>query len=350
MATNLAVPVEFPKLRRKYGPVVSYAEGEDQHVRVEFGFDIDEISHHHMAPLHYLRHVGLGVPVQQLALAFYQTYGLRGEFTGPRHKFSVHEYRFAVRAFIPRIAYAVAVLHRHHEPPEPDTASARRVLKGVAKVSARDDWQHYRRKPGVGTYLLAGLLFILPKIGPLRLAAVKGPTPATDAEYMHSVALSVAALRRRLARFTPPADRRLRAADFSAGALPQALQTVRPKAKTPIALPLTHQPPPDRRHPLPNLDLDTGHVVKPGGYPLTDSTYARLLHWLTRHPSWAIPPGIKSNIEAYYANPNAPITTKKHPKKWARVQADLAILAKMPTSSARQPYPTYSLDAAADSQ
>ena len=31
-AINLAVPVEFPKLAEKYGPVVNYAEGESQHV------------------------------------------------------------------------------------------------------------------------------------------------------------------------------------------------------------------------------------------------------------------------------------------------------------------------------
>ena len=208
-------------------------------------------------------------------------------------------------------------------------------------MSARDNWQHYRRGAGFETYMLAGLLFILPKIGPLRLVAVKGPTPATDAEYMHSVALSVAALRMRLARFTPPSARRLRAAGNSAGTMAEGAQA---------AQSIAQQLSPGRRHPLPNLDLDTGHPVRSGGYPLTDSTYARLLHRLTRHPSRPIPPGIKSNIEAYYANPNAPITTKKHPKEWARVQADLAILATMPTSTSPEPYPTYSIDAAAESQ
>src|SRR6185437_8580553 len=32
-ATNIAVPVEFPKLRARYGTSVSYAEGEHQHVQ-----------------------------------------------------------------------------------------------------------------------------------------------------------------------------------------------------------------------------------------------------------------------------------------------------------------------------
>src|SRR5882757_5315838 len=35
-ATNLAVPIEFPKLGRRYGHSVNYAQGEYQHVRTEF--------------------------------------------------------------------------------------------------------------------------------------------------------------------------------------------------------------------------------------------------------------------------------------------------------------------------
>ena len=52
-ATNLAVPLSFPKLRAKYGPSVNYAQGRHQHVQIEFAFDIDEISHHRTAPVSY---------------------------------------------------------------------------------------------------------------------------------------------------------------------------------------------------------------------------------------------------------------------------------------------------------
>ena len=38
-ATNVAVPVEFPKLKQRYGNVVNYAQGEEQHVRTEFAFE-----------------------------------------------------------------------------------------------------------------------------------------------------------------------------------------------------------------------------------------------------------------------------------------------------------------------
>jgi hypothetical protein len=101
---------------------------------------------------------------------------------------------------------------------------------------------------------------------------------------------------------------------------------------------------------LPNLDLDTGHVVQPGGYPLTDSTYADLLHRLTLTPTQKIPPGIKRDIQTYYADPASPIATKKVPAAWAQVQADLATLASMPTTNEPEPYPTYGQDAEAQAQ
>ena len=329
-ATNLAVPMEFPKLRAKYGPVVNYAQGQHQHVRAEFAFDINEIAHHRAAPIRYFRHIGLQVSVRQLALAFYQTYGLSEDFSTKRgRRFNVRGYRFAVQTFIPRIADAITLLHRRHEPADPDTPEAKEIRKETAAIALDNDWQYYRRKAGIGTYALAGFLFIIPKIGPLSMVAVKGPNDTTEADYMHSVAVSTAALRRILARFTPVKAR---------------------STHVPALLPdLTHEEalrsPFNRQQPLANRDLDTGTVVRPGGYPLTDSTYADLLHQLTRQPTEAIPPRIKQDVQAYYANLDLPITTKKDPARWAQVQADLAILAAMPTSTEPQPYPTYGDDA-----
>ena len=47
---------------------------------------------------------------------------------------------------------------------------------------------------------------------------------------------------------------------------------------------------------------------------------------------------------AYYANPDAPITTKKNPEVWAKVQTDLATLRGMPTTTEPDPFPTYGDD------
>jgi hypothetical protein len=138
---------------------------------------------------------------------------------------------------------------------------------------------------------------------------------------MHSVYQSTAGLRYALRGFTPLTSR----------------------LETPQGAEILKQAfgPRDPLHPLPNRDLDTGFVVKPGGYTLTDATYANLLHLLALSPAQPIPPGIKSDIEAYYSDPNAPIATKKNAAEWAQVQADLITLATIPTSNEPEPYPTY---------
>jgi Zinc dependent phospholipase C len=292
MAVNRAVPVEFPKLGAKYGPVVAYAQDKHAHVQTEFAFDINEIAHHRFAPVHYLRHVGLNVPTQQLAAAYYETYGLSEDFSKAKtSRINVRGFRFAVRSFIPRIAYAITLLHRSHMPADPIGPESQKLDSEVARIAAENDWDKYRKKAGIGTYTLAGFIYIVPKVGPLKLAAIKGPTEATEEEYVRSVNLSTDALSSAIGRLVKP-----------------------------------HQT-------LPNRDLDTGAPVRPGGYRLTDDTYAKLLHRLVEDPHHTIPPGLKADIQNYYADPNAPIRTKKNPTQWAQVQSELQTLQTMPVSN-----------------
>jgi hypothetical protein len=353
-ATNLAVPIEFPALEALYGSHVNYAEGERQHVQTEFAFDIDEIAQHRFAPVHYLRHVGLDVPTKQVALAFYQTYGIRRNFDDTRHhRINVGTYRFAVHRFIPRIAYATTLLHRKHEPADPigvqpGAADLKRLSAEIAAVAAQNHWDDYRHKPGIGTYSLAGLLYIMPKIGPLKLVAVKGPTPKTEADYVHSVLASTDELSYTLRRFTPPPTLKptadLAAAD-NARSDPASSNAAPANPMANQAIPRQTS---DPRHPLINRDLDTGMPVQPAGYRLTDDTYASLLHILTETPKAPIPPGIKDDILLYYANLDLPFATKKMPAAWAQLQADLVTLRTIPISTAPEPFQTYDSDTDTD--
>jgi hypothetical protein len=343
LATNIAVPVEFPKLKKRYGNVVNYAEGEPQHIRTEFAFDIDEIANHRFAPVEYLRHVGLEVPTRQLALAFYQTYGLREDFTQTRHqRMNESEYRWAVHRFIPRIAYATTLLHGKHEPA--DVASdpdVQRLNREVTAIEQQNHWDDYRKHAGALTYTLAGLLFILPKVGPIQFTSVKGPTTQTELEYVHSVIRSTDILNHALRRFTPPPSTRPSAQEAAAA----DIHSLPPPSNPLPAKPSAYQDIPfessDPHHPLLNRDLDTGNLVKPAGYPLTDRTYAYLLHQLTQTPTASIPSGIKDDILAYYADMSLPFATKKDRDAWAAVQRDLATLQTMPENPWPAPYPTY---------
>ena len=103
-------------------------------------------------------------------------------------------------------------MHRNDKQPDPTSPAVVELEKEAAAVAQENNWQAYRRKAGIETHLVAGLIFILPKVGPLALVNIKGPTEQTEADYAHSVAVSTAALRRvlscvhakRAARFKGP--------------------------------------------------------------------------------------------------------------------------------------------------
>lgn len=288
-AINISVPIEFPKLEKRYGPNVNYAEDPHAHVQTEFAFDINQLSKRRFAPSAYIRHVGLKVPARLLTQSFFETYGLKVFNTLDSRAAALRTYRFAVHGFIPDIARAETILHGSNFPPDTPSPDLDTLANDLRQASAENDWEKYRQPPGFRSHMFADFIFILPKVGSLKLLAIKGPTQQTEDLFIKSLNRSITSLRLALNHF-------------------DTIETY-----------------------LPNRDLDTGQKVQPGGYPLTDQTYAQLLHELTQHPEKSIPRQIQYDIIAYYADPQAPITTKNNPEKWARVQADLKTLQTMKT-------------------
>src|SRR5262245_45769063 len=50
IAVNRAVGIEFPKLKRKYGDIITYYEKPSAHMRVEFAFDVLQVARERYAP------------------------------------------------------------------------------------------------------------------------------------------------------------------------------------------------------------------------------------------------------------------------------------------------------------
>jgi hypothetical protein len=296
-AVNLSVPVEFPKLEKRYGSSVNYAEDPHAHIRTEFAFDINQLSKRRFAPSAYLKYVGLEVPRPLLRKAFFETYGLNlPDIIGTKET-SIHIYRYAVRRFLPNIARAETLLHKKNFPPDIPGPDLEDLRVDLLQASADNNWEAYRKSPGFTSHLYAGFIYILPKVGTLKLLAIRGPNEQTEVLYVKSLNRSIKSLRLVLANF-------------------------------------------DRiDHYISNRDLDTGLVVKPGGYPLTDNTYAKLLAMITEHPANVVPTELKHDLVEYYADPNAPIVTKNNPGKWAQVQANLKTLATMKTIGELDPIP-----------
>jgi len=292
-ATNPSVAIAFQKLGAKYGSSVNFAQGKHQHAEVEWAFDATQASKLRLAPAAYVNEVGLEVPREQLAAAFYETYGipLREIVSGPFP--AMKTFRFGARSFLPYFTYAEAVLHEGRFPADTPGPELEQYERQIEQLAKEEGWDQYRRKPGMRIHLLSGLIVIVPKIGPLQMLVIKRPTEETERAYIASVNLSTATLAVYLQRLMG----------------------------TQIDMDLA-----DR-------DLDTGRPVVPGGYPLTDTTYAQLLARVTKVPTEPIPAGLKQDVIAYYADPAAPISTKKKPKEWAAVQKQLQVLSGMKTIS-----------------
>jgi Zinc dependent phospholipase C len=288
-AVNVSVPIEFPKLEQRYGSVVNYAQNPHAHVQTEFAFDINQLSKRRFAPYAYLKFVGLEISTNLVRKAFFETYGLDLHTIIGDKETILQTYRHSVRNFIPNIAGAETLLHKKNFPADVPSPDLTQLHNDLLQASTDNNWEAYRKEPGVGIHLYAGFIFILPKVGPLKLLAIKGPTPQTEDLYVKSLNRSIRVLRTALNDY----DR------------------------------LDHY--------LVNRDLDTGQFVKPGDYPLTDKTYAKLLSVITSHPGNSVPAQLKHDLIAYYADPQAPIITKQNPEDWAKVQANLKTLETMKT-------------------
>ena len=60
-ATNRAVPMLYPELRRKYGRDVTYWDDPVAHIRTEFGFDVLQVAAGGYAPEGYRNFIGFQV-------------------------------------------------------------------------------------------------------------------------------------------------------------------------------------------------------------------------------------------------------------------------------------------------
>jgi hypothetical protein len=294
-AINLSTPIAFPKLGRKFGATVAYDQDPHAHIRTEFAFDIDQLSKQTFAPPSYMRHIGFRASRPLLDRAFRETYGFSFPELVGKTRPALRSYRGSVRTFIPAFAGAEVVLHRRQFLADTPNDTYNLFAQRLQRADYERHWEPDYKGPGVGSRVLAIVVKILPKVGVISLLAIKIPVATTENLYVASVNQTV---------------------DSYAELLKQLQES------------------PDADLALPNRDLDTGNLVKPGTYRLTDETYAQLLDRITSRAERPIPAEVRQNILDFYADPDAPIYTKKDASAWKRVQSDLLILKDMKTLEA----------------
>jgi hypothetical protein len=277
----------YPELAKKYGPVVTYEEKPSAHMKVEFGFDVDQVAKGNYAPKAYHDFVGFAVSKPVLERAFAKTYSVDMSSIFFRVDLAIGSYRHAVSTVIPRSTKVAWHLKRgeiqHSDPSETKT----KFTYNISNSEYRKEWGDVYEKPGFIARLKALIARLTPKIGPFSAFGFHPPTAAVEQIYMHS--------------FNETLDH-----------YRTLLLAVR-----------------EGRLQLPNDNLDTGGVTGPAGYRLTDETYAKLLDKTSGRP---VSETLRLDILAYYADPEKAFATKRDPEAWQKLLAELSTLRATPAA------------------
>jgi hypothetical protein len=156
----------------------------------------------------------------------------------------------------------------------------KKFLYNISRSSYEKNWGTTYPKPGRRSMVLAFFFRIVPRVGPFKALSFKRLTPATEKIFMASFNASIDRYRELLAELKQD------------------------------------------RLKLPNQNFDTGALTQAGQYTLTDAAYAKLLDKLAHHYA-DMSPELRGDILAYYANLEAPISTKTNDKEWATLLKEL---------------------------
>lgn len=284
---NQVVAISFPKLRKKFGNEVTYADDHKAHIRTEFGFDMVQVAKNRYTSDRYHDFIGFEVSKPVLERAFLQTYDLKVEDVFGDEDLAIGTFRRSVSLVIPEMT-RVALLNRKNEVIR-DTwnNNEKTFLYHISRTNYQKEWGKGYRKPGFGSRVLAFFLRIVPKIGPFKALSFKIPTTKTEDMYIKSINQSI---------------------DEYGAVLKQTK---------------------NGQLDLPDTDFDTGRDTAVGEYSLADQTYARLLDDLDKKHFDQLTPDLRQNILDFYAK-GTPIISRKNAKKdtqaWQKTQDELTRL------------------------
>ena len=271
---NRVEPLLYPKIRRKYGNVVTYEENPGDHLKTEFGFDVLEVARGNYAPKAYHDFIGFEVSKPLLERAFEETYSLPLKDVFKDLDLALGTYRHTVSGLLPEMTKAAWAAKKNDIQKLHPGMTERRFIYNLSRASYEKEWDGRYEKPGAGARILAFFLRIIPKVGPLKALAFKMPTPQGETIFMKSFDDTLAR-----ARSLAPAVR--------AGTL----------------------------H-LPDLNFDTGQPTRQGDYRMADDAYIKLLdNYVDKQIQPSEP--MRANILAFYRDPSQ-ITD---PKAYAELNA-----------------------------
>jgi hypothetical protein len=285
LAVNRVVPLMYPKLRANVGVEALYVDSPARHVMVEFAFDVLQVARGAYVGQAYRDRIGFEVSRPLLERAVRDTYALQLGDLLLNVDLAIGTYRHAVGTTIPELT-RIAWREKREEIEKQTPGVTEQAF--VYVLSRRDYEREFGskyRKPGICARLLAFVLKILPKVGPLRPLGFEPLTPEAERLFMDSVNSARARYQR-------------------------TLQAMR-KGRLAIS----------------NTDLETGRRPVPGNNRLADEAYADLLHELARRKFSGVSAGLRAHLDEFFAGATQP-NAAWSPKELARIRRELAAMKR----------------------
>ena len=287
LGTNRAVPILYPKLKKKYGDSVTYEQDKLAHVKTEFGFDVLEVAKQRYAPESYHDYIGFEVAQGLLERAFCETYGLELKSVLLDEDKTLTSYRHAVSKLLPKATRIAWHLKKNEIKDDLPGMTKRQFLFNLKRSNFEKEWGKDYKKPSPGERFLAFLYLLLPKWGPLKVLQFRTPTPETERFFEAS--------------FNETLDR--------------YRQLLRDQRNGNVN--------------LPNDNFDVGADTGPGKYKMNDEAHAELLDRLADQKFAGVSSALLAELEAFYADPSLPYVNKKDRQAQARLQSALEQLKEL---------------------
>ena len=186
LATNLVVPLMYPKVRAKVGERALYADSPARHIMVEFAFDVLQVVGGGYAAQAYRDRIGFEVAKPLLQRAFRATYDLELKDLFGDEDLAIGTYRHAISTVIPEMT-------RLAWEDKQDEILAR--TPGVVRdkfvfTLTREEYDAQYgtqyQKPGLMTRVFFYIMKVIPKVGPFRPLAFEPLTPEAERLFVQS--------------------------------------------------------------------------------------------------------------------------------------------------------------------
>ena len=279
MATNVTVPMLYPKIKRRHGDYVTYADDDLSHMRMEFGFDVLQLANGNYASQSYREYIGFKVDTAVLSRAFTAVYGLNINAVHDQHfPRSVETFRWVVSNVLPLMTRQAWATKKKTIMAADSTATAQRFNYTMRQRVYNKNFGTGYKRPGFFPTIVSYFIRVLPKIGPL--APLKFKVPGTEEEHYF-----VQGFKTSLNNYS------LHLRQLNTG------------------LPM-----------LSDINYDTGKPTMRCGYSLADAAYTELLLAWHKNGMQAMPSALKADVLQFYDSTKiTPLSNHCH-KFWRALQ------------------------------